>query len=127
MIQVHLYLTDQCVVLQGPFDVKKAKWVPFSPRLSSAFFPLRSIWQFINPNYQRLNCGFKFRALKHGTASKRAVNFNLLRKIAFYIMIFHVFLLILLFNYKTNFVRKRHVLVKALEERELHHIKKSNK
>lgn len=40
MIQVHLYLTDQCVVLQGLFDVKKAKWVPFPPRLWNAFFPL---------------------------------------------------------------------------------------
>ena len=33
-------------------------------------------------------------------------------------MIFQVFLLILIFNYKTNFLRKSNILMEALEERE---------
>lgn len=51
--------------------------------------------------------------------------FQFTEKIAFNVMIFHVFLLILIFNYKTNFLsKKKNVTVKALEERELYHIRK---
>lgn len=39
MIPVRLYLADQCAILQGPFDVKKAA-SPFSPKALNHIFPL---------------------------------------------------------------------------------------